>query len=58
MQIKELDVVLLNDGRKATILDAYDSDKCYLVEIADKNGRTLDTPFVALSDISEVLWSA
>lgn len=55
MQINELDVIRLKDGRLATVLEIFDNGATYLVEIADKEGRTMDLPFVTVDDISEVV---
>lgn len=44
--MKELDVVLLKDGRSATIIGIYDEGEVYLLEVTDGSGRTLDTPTV------------
>ena len=44
--MKELDVVLLKDGRQGTILDVYDQGKAYLIEIADDQGRTLELSLI------------
>lgn len=52
--MKELDVVLLKDGREATILEDYGDE--YMVEIADERGRTIDTPLVAKDDLKKVIW--
>ena len=53
---KELDVVRLKDGNTATVLDVYSSGEVYLVEVTDKDGRTLAMPIVSKSDIMEVIW--
>lgn len=54
-KINELDVIRLKDGRLATVLEIFDNGATYLVEIADKEGRTVDLPFVTVDDISEVV---
>lgn len=54
-KINELDVIRLKDGRLATVLEIFDNGATYLVEIADKEGRTMDLPFVTVDDISEVV---
>lgn len=56
--MKELDVILLKDGREATILEIYADGAEYLVEIADKRGKTLDTPIVKKSEIIKILYVA
>lgn len=58
MIAKELDIVRLKDGRTATVLEVFDSGKAYLVEMADENGKTLDTPTVAPDDIEKVVWKS
>ena len=52
--MKELDVVLLKDGRKATILEDY--GEYYMVEVTDPKGRTLETPMIDRSEIEKVIW--
>lgn len=37
--MKELDIVLLNDGRQGTILEVYEHGKAYLLEITDDMGK-------------------
>ena len=54
-KINELNVIRLKDGRLATVLEIFDNGAAYLVEIADKEGRTVDLPFVTVDDISEVV---
>lgn len=56
--MKELDVVRLKDGREGTILDFYDDGKVFMMEITDKKGRTLDTPFINLEEVEEVIYTA
>lgn len=56
--MKELDVVLLKDGREATILEVYAEGDEYLVEITDKQGRTLDTPIVKKEDVLKLIYAA
>lgn len=53
----ELDVVLLKDGRKGTVLDLYEGGRVVLLEIADSDGQTLDLPFVPVEEIAEILYS-
>lgn len=52
--MKELDVVLLKDGRKATILEDYGEE--YMVEIADKQGRTNDILIVLENEIEKIIY--
>lgn len=56
MEIKELDVVELTDGRTATVMDIYRGGAEFLVEISDDQGRTLDLPTVRREDIAKVTW--
>ena len=56
--MKELDVVRLKEGRIGAILDFYDDGKVFMMEITDKKGRTLDTPFVNVEDVDEVIYTA
>ncbi len=56
MDIKELDVVELKDGRLATVLDVYGSGESFLIEISDSEGRTLDLPTVRRDEIAKVTW--
>lgn len=58
MSVKELDVVLLSDGREGTIIDIYDGGKAFLIEVCDSNGKTLDMPTVDISDIKKILFVA
>lgn len=52
--VKVLDVILLKDGREATILEDYGVD--YMVEVTDGYGRTVDNPIVSNEDIEKVVW--
>lgn len=56
--MKELDVVRLKDGREGTILDFYDDGKVFMMEITDKKGRTLDTPFINVEEVEEVIYTS
>lgn len=58
VRIKELDVVMLKDGRQATILEVYEQGKVFLVEIADNRGQTTDTPFIKITDIEKITYTA
>lgn len=55
---KELDVVLLKDGRTGTILEQYKQDNTFLVEIADSNGKTIETPLIKLNEIETIIYVA
>lgn len=55
-KIKELSVVLLKDGRKATVQIVHCKDGeeiAYLVEIEDE---THDLPTVTIDQIERILW--
>lgn len=51
--MKELDIVLLKDGRRATILEDYGPD--IMIEISDEKGRALDLPTISKSDVEKVI---
>lgn len=57
-EMKELDVVKLKDGRTGTILYFYDSGKTAMIEIADKDGKTIEQPFIPVDEIVSVIYSA
>lgn len=57
-KIKELDAVLLNDGREGTVLEIYEDGTVFMIEICDEEGRTIDIPFVKEEDISKVTYHA
>jgi hypothetical protein len=59
MKVKELDVVLIKDGRVATILDIYSEGKAFLVEIDGEN--VLDEEkliFIELEEIEKITYVA
>lgn len=56
MEIKELDGVKLKDGREGTVLDIYENGTVYMVEICDRDGRTVDLPFLREEDIDSVIY--
>lgn len=56
--MKEFDVVRLKDGRIGAILDFYDGGKVFMMDVVDKDGKTLDTPFVNVEDVDEVIYTA
>lgn len=56
MDVKELDAVLLKDGREGTVLESYEHGTVFMVEICDDEGRTLDMPFIKKEDISKILY--
>ena len=55
--MKELDIVLLNDGRQGTILEVYEHGKAYLLEITDDMGKTIETPTIGKEDIKETVYT-
>ena len=55
---KELDIVLLKDGRKGTVLEKYKQDKTFLIEIADASGKTMETPLITIDDIQKIIYVA
>jgi len=57
MQIKELDVVELKDGREGTILQVYDAGKYFLIEIADDKGITIELPTISIDDIQKITYT-
>ena len=40
-KIKELDAVLLNDGREGTVLETYEDGRVFMIEICDEEGLSL-----------------
>ena len=56
MQINELDVVELKDGRHGTVLEIYNNGEAFLVEISDQSGRALDMPTIVAADVVRVIW--
>lgn len=56
--MKTLDVVLLKDGRTATILEVFDNGKAFMVEIADSEGRAIDLPVVEKGEIEKITYHA
>lgn len=58
MKAKQFDVVRLRDGRSGTILDFYEDGKSVMLEIADKDGRTLELPVVSTDEILEIVFIA
>jgi hypothetical protein len=58
VEIKELDVVLLKDGRKAVILEIFEAGKAFLTEVVDDQGVTLDTPTITEDDIEKITYHA
>lgn len=58
MDIKELDVVLLKDGRKGTVLELYEDGKAFMLEITDERGKTLGIPVVQSEEVEKIIYSA
>ena len=56
MTIKELDVVLLKNGKEGTVLEVYTQNNDYLIEISNENGETLELPIVNINDIEKVTY--
>ncbi len=56
MKVKELDVIILKDGREATVLEVFDKGEAYMVEITDAQEETLDTPIITDDDIEKIIY--
>ena len=56
MEIRELDVVQLRDGRKGTVVERYEDGTALLLEICDSMGRTLEMPLVKSAEVERVLY--
>mgnify|MGYP000029059885 FL=1 len=56
MEINELDVVRLTDGREATVLEVLEPGKAYLLEVSDKTGEALDIFEASPDAIEAVIW--
>ena len=59
MEISELDVVRLKDGRTVTILDIFHDGNAFYVEASSADhddGYTRE--MVSSSDVEKILWSA
>lgn len=54
MKYKRFDVVELNNGNKATILDTNNKD--YYVEIVDFEGNRVDIKFIEENEISKMIF--
>lgn len=55
MKIKKFNVVKLNDGNRATILEVL-GDK-YLVEIVNPYGITVDKKIINKNEIDKIIYS-
>lgn len=58
MMPKELDVVLLDDGREATVLEAYEAGTAFYVECPNPATGDSDLFMVELAQIKKVIWHA
>ena len=58
MLVKELDVVCIEDGRTATVLEVFEDGEAYLLEIANSDGKTIETKTVSSDEITSVVWTA
>lgn len=56
MEINELDVVRLTDGREATVLEVLEPGEAYLLEVSDDTGEALDTFAASPDSIEAVIW--
>lgn len=56
MEINELDVVRLIDGREATVLEVLAPGEAYLLEVSDTTGEALDTFEASPDKIETVVW--
>lgn len=54
MKYKRLNVVELNNGNKATILDV--NNKNYYVEIVDSEGNRIDIKYVEENEIAKIIF--
>lgn len=54
MKYKRFDVVELNNGNKATILDTNNRD--YYVEIVDSEGNRVDIKYIGENKISKMVF--
>lgn len=54
MKYKRFDVVELNNGNKATILDTNNRD--YYVEIVDSEGNRVDIKYIGENEISKMVF--
>lgn len=55
MKIKKFNVVELNNGNRATILEVLDGK--YLAEIVNSYGITLDKRIITENEINKVIYS-
>ena len=55
MIVDLFDVVILNDGRKGTIIEKFDGND-FMLEITDDKGQTIDNPIINHKDIKEITY--
>lgn len=58
MDLKLLDVLLLKDGREGTVLEVFEEGKGFMVEIADKDGATIEMPIISADEIDKITYKA
>lgn len=56
MRYKRFDVVELNNGNRATILDV--ENNCYNVEIVNPYGITIDKKYITNTEIKQLIHSS
>ncbi len=56
MQINEIDVVRLKDGREGTVVGLYEDGNVLMLEICNNKGETLDIIFVNKDEVEEVTY--
>ncbi len=56
MKISQYDCVRLKDGREGAVIEIFDRDPAYMVEICDDEGRTLDTPIISVDEVDEITY--
>ncbi|WP_394967312.1 hypothetical protein [Candidatus Allofournierella merdipullorum] len=58
MEPKELDVVLLRDGRQVTVLERYGDGEAFLVETAAPPLQESDTLEISKEEIAKIVYRA
>mgnify|MGYP007129661913 CR=1 FL=1 len=58
MQINQFDVVLLKNGKEATILEFHKDGRSMLAEIIDKKGQIVDMPVITTDDVVRITYHA
>lgn len=53
MKLKRFEVVELENGNKATILDIKDNE--YFAEIVDRNGKTIENRNITENEIKKII---